>query len=224
MLLTLPFFLFVGIVLPLLGWVSLRNADNPGNDQDEGPAVQTIAVQLGILQALVGCLALLAVYGTKLELAWLSEFSPVTLLASFAALAGFLALALLEARKPLGRNDKLRARLREVSATDPAWMGVTLFAGVVEEFAYRGVLTLILAGLVGYWAAAIASALLFGLGHLSGGWRAAGASTAFALAMQTLVFLSGGLLLAVLVHAVYDLLAGWLGRRLAYRGSQGTSD
>ncbi len=37
--------------------------------------------------------------------------------------------------------------------------------------------------------------------------------------MQTIVYLSGGLLLAVLVHAGYDLIAAWLGHRIARRAA-----
>jgi hypothetical protein len=53
--------------------------------------------------------------------------------------------------------------------------------------------------------------------HFAAGWRSAGFGVMFALAMQALVWLSDGLLLAVLTHAVYDLIAAWLGHRLAAR-------
>lgn len=215
MLFALPLFIILGLILPLLGWVSLRQTDADRKDQNEVPSVRAVAAQLAILQTLVACLALLAAYGVGLELAWLSEVSLVTLTASFTVLTGFVALAFVEARRPLSPKEKLRAELRKVSAREPAWIGVTLYAGVVEEFTYRGVLTLLLAGPVGYWPAATASALLFGLGHLAGGWRTAGPSIAFALAMQAIVSLSGGLLLAVFVHVAYDLVAAWLGHRIA---------
>ena len=215
----LPLFIFLGIILPLLSWVSLRHTHADRKDQNELPSVRAIAAQLGILQTIIACLALLAAYGVGLELVWLSQVSLLTLLASFTVLTGFVALAYVEARRPLSPKEKLRAELRKVSAREPAWIGVTLYAGVVEEFTYRGVLTLLLAGAVGYWPAAIGSALLFGLGHLASGWRTVGPSIAFALAMQAIVLLSGGLLLAIFVHAAYDLVTAWLGHRIARQDS-----
>ncbi|MEM7358382.1 MAG: CPBP family intramembrane glutamic endopeptidase [Pseudomonadota bacterium] len=111
-----------------------------------------------------------------------------------------------------------------MSAKNPAWIGVTIYAGFIEEFAYRAVLTLLFAEAIGYWPAAIVSALLFGMAHLSSGLRALPASIFFALAMQLLVFVSGGLLLAVVVHIAYDLIAAWLGRRMAHASkSDGSS-
>ncbi len=223
MLFALPLFIVLGIILPLLGWMSLRHIRGDSEGQDEPTSVRAIATQLAILQSIVACLGLLAASGTELRLTWLSTVTPVTLVASVIALTGFLALAIAEARRPLGAHEKLRAELRKISVKDPVWIGITLYAGAVEEFAYRGVLTLILASLIGYWPAAVGSAVLFGLGHLSGGWRAVGSSVAFALTMQTIVYLSGGLLLAVLVHAVYDLLAAWLGYRIGHQGPNGAA-
>ena len=217
LLFAIPFLLFLGIILPLLGLASLKHTATDRAGQNEVPSVRAIAAQLGILQTIVACLGLLAAHGVGLELVWSSAVTPVTLISSFAVLAGFVGLAFLEARRPLGPNEQIRAEMRKVSAGDPAWIGVTLYAGLIEEFAYRGVLTLILASFIGYWSAAIASALLFGLGHLSAGWRGAGSGVLFALAMQAIVYLSGGLLLAALVHAIYDLLAAWLGNRIANR-------
>lgn len=217
--LALPLLVVLGILVPLLGWTGLRHRQGLSDDEDPVPSVGAIAAQLAILQTIVLGLAVLALYGTGLDLSWRSSVSPVSLLLSVAVLAVFVGLAVLEANRPLGPKDRLRAELRKTSATDPAWIGVTLYAGVIEEFAYRGVLTLVLASLIGYRAAVVASALAFGLGHLSGGWRAAALGVPFALAMQAIVHFSGGLLLAMCVHAVYDLMAAWLGQRMAQRGA-----
>ena len=95
-------------------------------------------------------------------------------------------------------------------------------AGIGEEFAYRGALTGLLTVVLGPSAACIVSAGLFGLGHFSQGWRGLVYSTGFALALQGVVFLSGGLLLAIVVHIVYDFGSVWLDRRLDQQGDATT--
>ncbi|MEM9301348.1 MAG: CPBP family intramembrane glutamic endopeptidase [Pseudomonadota bacterium] len=212
MMLALPFLIFVGILIPALGWLGLRHAASA--DSGPLPGARAMAVQLAVVQTLVAGLALIAWAGADVELAWIGDISPTAALVAVGALALFVGLAALEARRPLGARDRLRAELRKASAKDPVWIGVTLYAGVVEEFAYRGVLVLVLAGLIGPWAAFAASAVLFALGHLSGGWRAALLGVPFALAMHIVVTISGGLLLAILVHAAYDLIGAALGHRL----------
>jgi membrane protease YdiL (CAAX protease family) len=136
----------------------------------------------------------------------------VVLLAAAATLAVSLAAAWLEARRPLPPHEVTRRALRSVGPTDPVWSGVALVAGFVEEFAYRGVLTALLTAPLGILPAALVSAATFGLAHLAAGWRAVGFSMAFALGMQGLVVLSGGLAVAMVVHATHDLSATWLAR------------
>ena len=67
---------------------------------------------------------------------------------------------------------------------------------------------------MGFWPGALVSALLFGLAHLSSGKRAVTFSIPFALAMQGLVHLSGGLIMAMIIHVAYDLIAAWIGNRM----------
>ena len=220
MLLVLPFLLFVGAVIPLLGWLSLRQRNTQTAREDmTGLDTRAVVIQLASLQTIVGGLALLALYGAELDLTWRSTLSTGPLLVSFAVLFVFVAIAVFEARRPLEPADKIRAALRKTSATDPFWVTITLYAGAIEEFAYRGVLTLVLASATGYWPAAVMSALAFGLGHASGGWRSAILAVLFALAMQSIVYISGGLLLAIVVHATYDLLVAWLGHKIHQRNT-----
>ena len=105
---------------------------------------------------------------------------------------------------------------------DPAWLALTVVAAIVEEYACRGVLTGILTSVLGPGSAWILSAGLFGLGHFTQGWRGLVFSAGFGLALQAVVSLSGGLLLAIVAHMAYDLGASWLGRRLARRIEHGS--
>lgn len=111
----------------------------------------------------------------------------------------------------------MRQRLRSVRATDPWWIAAAVAAAIVEEYCYRGVLTALLGEALGMWPAVLLSALAFGGAHLGQGWRGAGFSAAFGLALQLLCFMHGGLLAAILVHFAYDMLAAFLGHRLMAR-------
>lgn len=108
------------------------------------------------------------------------------------------------------------------------WILVSVLAGVSEEITWRGVQPVLLAFLLGSaWAGAVVAALSFGLAHIIQGWRAALIITGFALAFQGLVWLSGSLYVAMIVHVVYDITAGLnygkLGRELGYRLEEATS-
>ena len=95
------------------------------------------------------------------------------------------------------------------------WIGVCFAAGVGEEITYRGVLTVLLARGIGNVAAAgLLSAVLFGLVHMIQGWRSAAVTVLFALGFQVLVWMAGTLYVAMAVHVVYDLIAGWSYGRL----------
>jgi membrane protease YdiL (CAAX protease family) len=214
MLLSIPFFIMVVLVLPVMAWLSLRQSRAVSPKQVEQMSLRSITIQLVIFQGTVGGLAALAMYGAGLEISWGTEVSPFVFGVSWLTLGVFLAVALIEARRPLGPEDAIRRRLRKISAGNPDWLGVTVLAGVVEEFAYRGVLTLLLASFIGYWPGALVSAILFGLSHLSSGWRAVFMGIPFALALQYVVYISEGLLAAILVHAIYDIVVAAIGWRM----------
>lgn len=210
---TLPFLVVIGLALPFLAWSSARRLSSPDSRSTAMPSARVIAVQVLVVQALVFLLAWLAMVGAQLSVSWRSTFTPVTVLIATTVVAGGLVVAWLEGRRPLGPRDVLRTQLRRVAATEPVWLGATIVAALAEEFAYRGVLSALLTGTLGAQSAVVVSACLFGLAHLGQGWRGALASAGFALALQAVVSVSRGLLLAILAHLAYDLGAAWLGRR-----------
>lgn len=110
----------------------------------------------------------------------------------------------------------------ETTAERAWWVGVSVLAGVTEEITWRGVQTVLLANLLGsYAAAALVSAALFGVAHWVQGWKSAAVIALFSLGFAGLVWLSGSLYVAMLVHAAYDVTAGVmygkLARELGYR-------
>ncbi|MEW5914941.1 MAG: CPBP family intramembrane glutamic endopeptidase [Gemmatimonadota bacterium] len=99
------------------------------------------------------------------------------------------------------------------------WVAVSVMAGVSEEYVYRWVFSDLGARLTGSlafgWALSI---LAFSVAHATqGSWAAVLFSAAFALLAHLLVFLTGTLVFAIALHAVYDVLAGIEYRRLGLR-------
>ena len=96
-----------------------------------------------------------------------------------------------------------------------AWVLVSAGAAIAEEVAYRGVFVAIVAGLTGsLTTAVVTSAVAFALVHAPQG--VAGVAYVFVIALihQALVMATGTLVLAIVVHFAYDVLAGlWLARR-----------
>jgi membrane protease YdiL (CAAX protease family) len=89
------------------------------------------------------------------------------------------------------------------------WTVIALSAGFVEEIVYRGVLFGILNyWLHNWWASAILCAVSFALGHAIQGWKSTGIIFAIAMIFQGLVYLTGTLYVAMVVHAVFDFIAG----------------
>lgn len=110
------------------------------------------------------------------------------------------------------RRALLVYRMAPRTASERALAVATvLVTAVAEEAAYRGVGFSILWYTTGSaWAAAAISALAFALAHRVQGWKSVGWILLIALVMQGLVALTGTLVPAMVVHALYDLGAGYL--------------
>jgi membrane protease YdiL (CAAX protease family) len=90
------------------------------------------------------------------------------------------------------------------------WVALSLSAGVGEELVWRGVLPSLLAVLTGSVAIAIAlSVVSFALAHAIQGLRSVLAIATIAAAFHALVFVSGSLYVGMVVHFVYDVIAGF---------------
>ncbi len=213
---SLVFLVVVGVLLPLSSWQSHRYLNAAERPPESLPSTTSLAYQGLIAHAVVAALGMSALAERDLGVTWSSEFSPTALLAAIGVLAVALGAARVESRRPLGARDALRKKLRRGGLSKP-WLAAMFAAAFAEEFAYRGVLFLLLCGIMAPLPAACVGALLFGLAHFSQGLRGVLFGTAFALGLQFLCASSGGLLLAVLTHLLYDLSVAWMGRRLEGR-------
>ncbi len=98
------------------------------------------------------------------------------------------------------------------------YLVTAIAAGLAEEAAYRGVGMSVLTWSTGSAPlSALILAVAFGLAHLIQEWKSVGIIFLMALLMHTLVWFTGTLVVAMVVHAVYDIVAGIVGSRDAIR-------
>jgi membrane protease YdiL (CAAX protease family) len=117
---------------------------------------------------------------------------------------------------------RVRARLEPVEAlmphTEREWAGfvpLAITAGVCEELLFRGFVTWLLASVLpAFWMAALAQAVLFGLAHGYQGGRGVWTTGAVGVFLAGIVWVTGSLWAAMLVHALMDLHTGDMARRL----------
>ncbi len=210
---TVLFLAVVGALLPLLAFASWRQTVRLAADAIEMPSSTAIVGQALLIHAVVLSLALASAASTGLQPVWFATPTTSAVGLALATLAAFGAIALYEIRRPSRDGSPLRERLSREGLSAP-WLAVSVSAAIAEEAAYRGVLFLLLASAVHPLAAAISCAVLFALGHLAQGPKAALLSGAFALVMHGLYELSGALLLPIVVHFFYDAGVAFAARRI----------
>jgi membrane protease YdiL (CAAX protease family) len=107
------------------------------------------------------------------------------------------------------RERKLHLFMPRNGRERALWFGVSAAAGLSEEVTYRGVMFVVLAGVTGSAVmAAVIASVIFGVSHVVQGWQSVVIVVGIALALHGLVAVSGSLLPAIVIHAVYDAVAG----------------
>ena len=139
--------------------------------------------------------------------------------------AGLMALAVLLVTIPLARamrrpeEDRRRLIFSLAPRTRREWMLFALLAvmaGIAEESAYRGVAVWILTPVFGSIVPAVfLSAMAFGVAHAVQGAKAMVTVFGIALVLQLLVYVTKTLVIAMVVHAVYDVAAGYAASKRA---------
>ena len=109
-------------------------------------------------------------------------------------------------RKSLGLAEPFVPRAREEMAP---FMVLSLTAGICEEWLFRGVLTALLAGWLGVWVAVVLANVVFGLAHSYQGGAGMVKVGIGGLVASGIVFATGSLVPAMVVHALMDVGAGW---------------
>lgn len=101
------------------------------------------------------------------------------------------------------------------------WTVAAALAGFGEEITWRGVQTVLLTRLTGNLLLSMALAIvMFSVAHAIQGWKSVSVIAAFSACFHALVWFSGSLYVAMAVHFLYDLVAGfsyaYLARKTGY--------
>lgn len=137
----------------------------------------------------------------------------------------FVLPAMLRQRTLVGTDPALRARIadRLVSAErilprsnrEHAWfIGLALTAGFCEELLFRGFLVWLATRFVPLLPAHAIVAVLFGVGHVYQGRKGMIRTGLVGAFFSGVMLVSGSIVPAMVMHALIDLLAGDLGRRV----------
>lgn len=88
------------------------------------------------------------------------------------------------------------------------FLGLSVTAGLCEEFLFRGYLLWVLAPYLGWWGAAAFSLLSFGVVHAYQGRKGVIQATIFGAFLTLIVAVTGSLVPAVILHGVLDAGSG----------------
>lgn len=208
---SLLFILLVAAALPLLAALSYRNirrmeaeAETPLQLQ-KGP----LYLQSMVMQGIVALVAWFTAEKEQLTIPVKSGFHTWPVLAAVAFVTIALALAWWSKRSNQTEEESstLKYILPNSSRDRLWWILAVVVAAFCEEYVYRGVLyQLLLQQTGGLWMlAALISAIVFAFGHGTQGEKAILQIIPFALGFHLLVYLSGGLLLAMIAHFAYNI-------------------
>ncbi len=200
--------------LPFLTALSYKNIKKMEAEL-EGAQLAKIPVYLQSMgmQIVLCVLAFFAGRSEKLPISLTSRFTAVSIGASAGLIVIALGLAWLSQKFSAEKDEStLHHILPDTGVERLIWILACVVAAFCEEYIYRGVLfnmisTMIIPYTVYVWApAAILSAIVFAFGHGTQGEKAIIQIIPFAVGFQFLVWLSGGLLLPMIAHFIYNIL------------------
>jgi len=128
--------------------------------------------------------------------------------------AGFLLVMGLRLRQAWAklsteRLEQARILLPDHPSQMRLWVAISAMAGITEECAYRGLAMRFLTdNNSSFWLALLLCVSAFAIAHAIQGGRGILATAIIALLMHGVVYETGSLYLAIVVHAVYDLMVG----------------
>ncbi|KGQ17931.1 Abortive infection protein [Lysobacter dokdonensis DS-58] len=145
------------------------------------------------------------------------------------AYGAYQAYCIFHVRRDPALRERLQAQVAPVADVVPhtrpevrAFIGVSITAGVCEEFLYRGYFTWALAPWLGWWGAAAFSTLLFALGHAYQGFGGILRTGLFGALYMVTVAVFDSIWPAIALHILVDVSGGvmsWLVLRDAPRAA-----
>jgi membrane protease YdiL (CAAX protease family) len=206
---TLLFMLIIIAGMPLLAAISYRNIKTlESQETDLQLSKAPIYFQSMVMQAGVCWLAYYVAKQEGIHISLSGVYSFYTIGASVLFLTIALSFAFFAQRfKDKNKESTLQYLLPQNSRERLLWILAVIVAAFCEEYMYRGVLyQLMLIHTEGkIWAAVLLSAIIFGFGHGTQGEKAILQIIPFAIGFHVLAIFSGGLLLPMIVHFIYNI-------------------
>lgn len=211
---SLLFMIIIAAGLPFLTALSYKNIKKMEAELD-GAQLAKIPVYLQSMgmQIVLCVLAFFAGRSEKLTISLTSKFTATSIGASVGLVVLALGLAWLSQKFSTEKDEStLHHILPDTGVERLIWILACVVAAFCEEYIYRGVLfnmisTMVIPYTVYVWApAAILSAIVFAFGHGTQGEKAIIQIIPFAIGFQFLYWISGGLLLPMIAHFIYNIL------------------
>ena len=214
-------------LLVLLPWLAFRSAQQLREARADAPGAPPLPsrsrIFTGTLILLVSLFVLAWFTGRTFgyEVFSIHRLGLREVLAGCAALVGcfgFRALSQAMRSETERRNMPVYALMPKTRTEWLLYLATAVVAGISEETAYRGVGMALLTWATGNAVlSVIVLSIAFGLAHLAQEWKSVAIVVLMALLMHGLVAFTGTLVIAMAVHAGYDVVAGILGSRDAER-------
>lgn len=208
---SLLFMIIIAAGLPFLTAQSYKNIRKMETEM-AGMQLAKIPVYLQsvVMQVVLCVLAFFAARSEELTISFKSSFTlqPVAAAVALIVLALFIAWLSQKFSNEKDEGSTLHHILPDTNLERIVWILACVVAAFCEEYIYRGVLFQMIGGYVEntWWIAAVLSAIVFAFGHGTQGEKAIIQIIPFAIGFQFLVWLSGGLLLPMIAHFIYNVL------------------
>jgi membrane protease YdiL (CAAX protease family) len=211
--------IFLVVLFVLTPRAALRSARVMRQAREAGVPIPRLRIMLSTAFALTvtWLLAQLNATAMKMNLFAMPPIGTREVLIGLGGFAGLLALIPISnaIRTPEEERKHITYSLAPRNTQEVAAFAViAVMAGIAEESAYRGVAVWLLAPILGsLYPAAFLSAMAFGVAHAVQGAKSMIITFVVALLFQTIVQLTGTLVIAMVVHAAYDIVAGLMLKR-----------
>jgi len=207
---SLLFIIIIAAGLPFLTAQSYKNIKKMEAEM-EGAQIAKIPVYLQsmVMQIILCVLAYFAARSEKIEVPFSSSFTLTSVGAALALIGIALGIAWLSQKFSKEKDEStLHHILPDTNSERIVWILACVVAAFCEEYIYRGVLFQMIMGYMDniWWLAAMLSAVVFAFGHGTQGERAIIQIIPFAVGFQFLAWISGGLLLPMIAHFIYNVL------------------
>jgi membrane protease YdiL (CAAX protease family) len=217
--------LLIVVGLPLRAWYGMRrlNAAPAGELATLRPRLWWRAI---LSQWVLVALVLSVWLATHRSLATLGlDLRPTSGLAGVMVGLVTIVVIVLRQRGAVDTDESIRDRIRERLAPVERLMprrtsdfrlftALACTAGLCEEFLFRGYLAWVAGLVLPFPVAPAAQAVVFGICHAYQGWRGIVLTTFAGAFLTAVVLVTGSLWPSILIHALMDLHAGDLARRV----------